>query len=311
MQTLFAEHGLMRRHPPAAAFPDGGFDVLQARPVQPDAVGQIGGAEGLVTARVLPVAGGAYREARLGAGHRCGHLGLVGHRRAAQALHVQRHVPHRLVGAADGGGHGRHLPVAAVADAGENGVGAAAVEPVVVGQVRVALGAAGVRAVAQGAVVGEQAAAHVAGLRVGVQLLDGYLGELFEQRRGLFFHPVHLFLPLAHAAPVEQTAEPAQPRVQHQIDHREQQGQHEQVKPPARQRLVAFLDAVKAVAGGVAAGFLRRHAQVGEQQKRATDQVEHHDGDDVNAPEVAHGRSPFGFRRPWLSVRSGISPSFW
>ena len=59
MQTLFAEHGLMRRHPPAAAFPDGGFDVLQPGAVQPDAVGQVGRAQGLVAGGILAVAGGA------------------------------------------------------------------------------------------------------------------------------------------------------------------------------------------------------------------------------------------------------------
>ncbi|MOA02152.1 hypothetical protein D3C78_1215910 [compost metagenome] len=165
-----------------------------------------------------------------------------------------------------------------------------AVQPVVVGQVREALGAACVRAVALDTVGLEQALAHRLRFRIGRHGFHVHFHELVVQRLVLGFRLGFLFLVLANGSPATDAFPGAQTRVQHQVDGAEDQGDVEHQHPPARQRVVVFLEVVipDVPHGFYFFPFLYRGLRLAEQQVRQTDDTYDHDYRDVDTPEITH-----------------------
>ena len=144
--------------------------------VQPDVVGQVGRAHGVVALAVHAVAGCAGTV--LGLAQLCAQRVV---RAARHAQHIVRHVAH-VIGRAHGGGHGGHVAGPALHQAGFDRLGRAAIQPIGIGQVGEALAAACIRAVALGAVVHEQTVTNGQGLRVLGHFFGWHARELGIQR---------------------------------------------------------------------------------------------------------------------------------
>src|SRR5690606_9099117 len=154
--------------------------------------------------------------------------------------------------------HGR---LAAFHDGGLDGFRLAAPQPVVVGEVGETVGTLGIGAMADRAVGGEQATTHLQGLRILSHFLYRHGSELGEERAVLLVGTVHFTFPFLHLGPAifvaGQDALPvAQARIKDQVTEGEYHGADEQHEPPARQRVVVFLDAVIGMADGFFSAFV-------------------------------------------------------
>ena len=200
-----------------------------------------------------------------------------------------------FVGRADCGAHRRHHALAPTGDRGLDRLGVAAPLPVAVGEVREAAAAARVRTVALHAISQVQALADLARLRVGG---DGgnVLGKVFrEQRRDHLVGARDLALVLALLAPAERALPGAEARIHREVGEREHAGDQEQPQPPARQRVVVFLERLVPSMPG-RADLRARRVPPGEHQRQpdAERNRKQRDDRDEEAPactgEVGHVR---------------------
>mmetsp|Transcript_61804 Transcript_61804/g.146226 ORF Transcript_61804/g.146226 Transcript_61804/m.146226 type:complete len:381 (-) Transcript_61804:1210-2352(-) len=291
----------MGRHHVVLAVVDHRRDGLLAPAVQPDLVGQVGCAEGLVALALRAVAGCADDELLLA------ELGVERVVRAArQRQHIVGDVAD-ILAAAYRGRHHRHIALAALGDALDDGVEAAAPEPVVIGQVGKALGALGVGAMALRTVVGEQPLADGMGLGIPGELLRRLARKRGIDRRHRGACLCDLLVMLADAGPAELAGLAAQARVKREVDAGEHDGQHEQAHPPRRQRVVEFAQVlVPDMAGGVVGGHHLPTACDDEQDAAGDEAADGRDRDEQGpaaAEEVAHGSSPSKGRRAASSNR--------
>src|SRR3990167_8513232 len=176
-----------------------------------------------------------------------------------------------------------HRRLTAGHDGGFDGFRLAAIQPVIVSQVREAICALGIRAVADRAVGGKQAAAHFQRLLVLSHLLDRH-GSIFGKDWAvLAFSLGHFLFPMMHTGPAcialgttsnfdvrcerllrfsievviawQQTFPVTQARVERQVAEGEYDGANKQHEPPFGQRVVELFDTVEGVADSFFGGF--------------------------------------------------------
>src|SRR5690606_8485284 len=260
----------------------GVLHVQHAGTIQPYIIGQVGRAQQRVTLAVRTVAGHAVGREDLLAGFDIHTFGF----QARQATNIARHVTYTFL--ANDRQPGRHGSLTAALQGGEDLLGLAAPQPVVVGQVREAEGTPGVGTVAHRAVGGEQALTDTARFFITGYFGDRQVGVTGEDRCKLLFGTLYFTLVLVDLGPAQYARPFAHAGVQDQVDHGEDQSRHEQHEPPAGQGVIQFGDAVILVTGS-AVGLVRPLALTrGEQQPGDQDKEDHGEGNDIPAPEITH-----------------------
>ena len=250
--------------------------------MQPNIVGQVGGSQCLIALSVHAMAGGA-----------CCELGLaqVGPQRvmgaARQAQHVVGQIFH-IVCRSHCGGHGRHLPVAAVSKCLGNVGRSTAVQPIGIRQVGKAFGTPGIRTVALRAVVHKQTLTNGFGLWVTRHILGRHRSELGIQRRYFRIALVHFRLVLAYLCPTQLTSGTAQAGVHGQVGQSKHNGDNEKPHPPARQWIVHLPQVtVPHVAGGVVMGRHGPSFATEPQQQSAGQDAQDRDAGNEDGPKPA------------------------
>ena len=275
----------MRRHLVHAPLGDGLDDRHLARAVQPGLVRQVRGAE----RSVARACGSVTRNADFAIGFLApgGTQAVVG--QPGQRHHVVRDVLGLLL--AERGAQGRHDANAAVRDGSLDDLRLAAIEPVLVGQVRESLAAAGIRRMALGAMVEEQLLADRARGRVGGERLQVGARVFLELRPEFLFGRGDLLFELADLRPAQRARVASEPGVKVEIAECERDGDVEEPHPPRGQRVVVLAEiAVPGVARGLAggcalAGYLARALHF--EEHRAGHDRDDRERRDVDIPETA------------------------
>ncbi len=205
---------------------------------------------------------------------------------AAQTQHILRYVQH--AGLSQGCSPGGHDADPPVADAGPDVFGITAIQPVLIAQVRIAFSAPGIRSMAGRAISREQTCSGDQGLFISCQFFDARRSVTLEDRPERGLGCLHLALVLLFGGPVQDAAEPAQTRIEDQVDEPEYQRNDEQVEPPAGQGVVVLLQIIiPHMTSGV--GIPGRFVPPVHVDEREHDQYPQQRGDyDEPVPKVAH-----------------------